>query len=83
MLPEPLPSLENTNHGNQPKAPFGGGDATQGFHGNLGQMFSLECFLQLCFKLELWLPLTRLSPDFRREFQWFKWKGDDVVGAQV
>src|SRR5260370_6568978 len=65
------------------KGRFGIGAATQGLHGFLRQLFSLQCVFQLCFELDLWLPLTKLSPDFRREFQGFKWKGDDVVGAQV
>ncbi len=46
-------------------------------------MLSLQRLFQLCFELKLCLSLTNLRSDLCRKFQWFKWKGDDVVSAQV
>src|SRR5258706_12897684 len=46
-------------------------------------MFSLQCVLQLCFELQLWLHLPKLRSDFRRKFPWFERRGHDVVSAQI
>src|SRR4029077_11975825 len=68
---------------NQPKAPFGIRAPGQGFYGYLREMFSMQRIVQFCFEFELWLSLTKLCPDFRKEFQRFKGKGGDIVSTQV
>jgi hypothetical protein len=46
-------------------------------------VLSLECIVELRFKLQLRLSLTKLRPDPGCKFRRLKRKGDDVVSAQV
>jgi hypothetical protein len=74
---------ENANYGKDPKTTPGHHLAYQVLGGALRQVFSFECVLQFCLKLEFWLLLTNLRSDFCGEFQCLKWKRDYVVGVQI
>jgi hypothetical protein len=74
---------ENANYGKDPKTTPGHHLAYQVRGGALRQVFSFECVLQFCLKLEFWLLLTKLRSDFCGEFQCLKWKRDYVVGVQI
>src|SRR5580693_8543774 len=74
---------ENASYGKDPKTTPGHHLAYQVLGGALRQVFSFECVLQFCLKLEFWLLLTKLGSDFCAEFQCLKWKRDYVVGAQI